>query len=72
MGRKVITVDSAERCRSLARQGLWGLYRDLWSNTHRDVVVYAYLVLRVIETDDERLRTYRDSGRIKLPDDLAG
>ncbi|GGR85948.1 hypothetical protein GCM10010269_26380 [Streptomyces humidus] len=63
--------DSAETCQSIARQGLWGLYRDLWSNTHPDLVIYAYLVLRVIETDEERLRTYRDSGRIQLPDHLA-
>jgi hypothetical protein len=63
--------DSAETCQSIARQGLWGLYRDLWSAAHPDLVIYAYLVLRVIETDEERLRTYRDSGRVDLPDHLV-
>ncbi|MER5596081.1 hypothetical protein [Streptomyces sp. NPDC002265] len=59
--------DSAQTCRSIARQGLWVLYRDLWSSTHPDLVIYTCLVLRVIETDEERLRTYRDAGRIRLP-----
>ncbi|MGW3036393.1 hypothetical protein ACWDCB_34930 [Streptomyces sp. NPDC001178] len=63
--------DSAEMCQSIARQGLWGLYRDLWSNAHPDLVIYAYLVPRVVETDEQRLRTYRDSGWIQLPEHLA-
>ncbi|MCL6672944.1 hypothetical protein [Streptomyces panaciradicis] len=53
--------DSAEACQAIARQGIWGLYRD-----HPDLVVYAYLVLRAFETDHERLRACRDSGLITL------
>ena len=63
--------DSAEMCQFIARQGLWGLHRDLWSNAHPDLVIYAYLVLRAVETDGQRLRTYPDSGRIQLPEHLA-
>lgn len=64
--------DSAEICQFIARQGFWGLYRDLWSDAHSDLVIYAYLVLGAVETDGQRLRTYRDSGRIQLPEHLAG
>ena len=37
-------------------------------HTFPGMVSNAYYVLSVIESDQERLRTYRDSGRIKLPD----
>ncbi|MER5446892.1 hypothetical protein ABT065_14790 [Streptomyces sp. NPDC002764] len=63
--------DSAETCQAIARLGIWGLYRDLWSGASRAVVGYAYEILRVIETDRERLRACRDSGRVALPDDLV-
>jgi hypothetical protein len=63
---------SEERCQEIARQGLWLLYRDVWSGDSPGIVANAYYVLRAIETEEQRLRTYRDSGRIKLPDDLAG
>ena len=43
----------------------------MWSNAHPDLVIYAYLVLRVIETDMDRLRDYRDMGQVSLPDYLA-
>ena len=70
LGRLVDTDDeqSAEVCQEIARQGLWLLYRDMWSDTFPGMVSNAYYVLSVIESDQERLRTYRDSGRIKLPD----
>jgi hypothetical protein len=63
--------DSSELCQQIARQGLWTLYRDLWSGTSPGIVARAYYVLRVIETDLGRLRDYRDAGRISLPDYLA-
>ena len=63
--------DSAKTCQSIARQGLWGLYRDLWSGTSRDLVGYAYEILRVIDTDENRLRAYQNSGQLNLPDGLA-
>ena len=62
---------SEERCQEIARQGLWLLYRDVWSGDSPGIVANAYYVLRAIETEEQRLRTYRDSGRIKLPDYLA-
>ncbi|MER6424086.1 hypothetical protein [Streptomyces sp. NPDC001137] len=61
---------SEERCQQIARQGLWMLYRDLWSGALPGIVANAFYVLRAIETDESRLRAYRDSGRIKLPDCL--
>jgi hypothetical protein len=64
--------DSAETCQQIARQGLWGLYRDLWFGASRDIVGYAYEILQVIETDEDRLRACRNSGQLNLPDDLFG
>lgn len=64
--------DSSETCQQIAREGLWGLYRDLLSGASPDLVGYAYEVLRVVETDEERLRSYRSSGQVDLPGYLAG
>ncbi|MGW2517194.1 hypothetical protein ACWC09_09195 [Streptomyces sp. NPDC001617] len=63
--------DSSERCQEIAREGLWTLYRDLWSNASPDLVYYAYYILRIIETDEERLHAYRSSGQIEIPGDFA-
>ncbi|GGR85849.1 hypothetical protein GCM10010269_26250 [Streptomyces humidus] len=51
---------------------MWLLYRDVWTGASPGIVANAYYVLRAIETDEERLYAYRDSGRIKLPDYLTG
>ncbi|MEH0576789.1 MULTISPECIES: hypothetical protein [Streptomyces] len=59
-------------CQQIARQGLWVLYRDLWFGASRGIVGYAYKILQVIETDEDRLRAYRNSGQLNLPDDLVG
>lgn len=48
------------------------LYRDLWFGASRGIVGYAYKILQVIETDEDRLRAYRNSGQLNLPDDLVG
>ncbi|MFD4562147.1 hypothetical protein ACFWP5_48950 [Streptomyces sp. NPDC058469] len=63
--------ESADMCQQIARQGLWGLYRDMWSGASRALVGYAYEILQVIETEEDRLRAFRDSGQLNLPDDLA-
>ncbi|WP_427920943.1 hypothetical protein [Streptomyces sp. cg40] len=63
--------ESADMCQQIARQGLWGVYRDLWSGASRGLVGYAYEILQVIETDEDRLRAVRGSGQLNLPDDLA-
>ncbi|WP_328682215.1 hypothetical protein [Streptomyces sp. NBC_00343] len=63
--------DSSEQCQQIARQGLWLLYRDLWSGTLPGIVAGAYEVLRVSEDDNDRLRAYRDSGQVDLPDYLV-
>ncbi|WP_458244904.1 hypothetical protein [Streptomyces sp. MAI_2237] len=62
---------SSELCRQIARQGLWTLYRDLWSGASPGIVACAYYVLRAIEDDEDRLRACRDSGPVTLPEDLA-
>lgn len=62
---------SEERCQEIARQGLWLLYRDVWAGASPGIVANADYVLRAIETDEERLHAYRDSGRIKMPDYLT-
>ncbi|MFI8233650.1 hypothetical protein ACIGDI_32970 [Streptomyces sp. NPDC085900] len=63
--------DSSEKCRQIARQGLWVLYRDLWSGASPGIAACAYYVLRAIEDDEARLRAYRNTGRFALPDYLA-
>ncbi|MGI5457126.1 hypothetical protein ACQEWB_28980 [Streptomyces sp. CA-249302] len=73
LGRLVDTddEDSAQACQEIARQGLWLLYRDLWSGISRGATDCAYYVLRVIETDEERLHAFKDSGQFELCEDLA-
>ena len=64
--------DSSELCQQIARQGLWLLYRDLWSGTLPGIVACSYHVLmRVIEDDEDRLRAYRNAGQLNPPDYLA-
>ncbi|MEH0576788.1 MULTISPECIES: hypothetical protein [Streptomyces] len=63
--------DSSKACQEIARQGLWLLYRDLWSGALPGIVGCAYYVLRVIEDDGDRLSAYRNAGQLDLPDYLA-
>ncbi|MET9290667.1 hypothetical protein [Streptomyces sp. NPDC003077] len=60
-------LDLPERCRALARQGLWLLYEEVASGRSVSAAGTAFEILSVVEPDRERLRGVREAAGELLP-----
>ncbi|NEB04101.1 hypothetical protein [Streptomyces sp. SID13726] len=60
-------VDLPARCRSLAAQGIWLLYREVMSNRSPGPAGSAFEILTVIEPDRARLQRVREIAAEWLP-----
>ncbi|MFI2519872.1 hypothetical protein [Streptomyces sp. NPDC018967] len=63
--------DIAEACKDVVRAGTWSLYEEVLSGRAMGTALFAYWLLKEVETTPDRVERLLQVARSKLPEDLC-